>query len=118
TQFGLARVRLQLGQAAESRKLIDGLLARSDHELARPALLELRGHAALADKDAAAALKDFREVFELQKNSVNLRRVAETELVAGRPDDALRTLGKWLEAYPDDVDTRLQLANTLLVTGK
>lgn len=118
TQLGLARARLQLGQATETRKLVDGLLKTEDHGLGRAMLFELRGHAALAEKDPLNALKDFRSAFELQKNSRNLRRVAEAELVAGRVEDSIRTLSGWLEAHPDDLDTREQLASILLMTGK
>src|SRR5690606_34562088 len=45
-------------------------------------------------------------------------RVAEAELASCRVEGSIRTLSVWLDAHPDALDTREQLASILLMTGK
>jgi len=113
-RFAKARVAAALGRLDEAETLLAKLAEDHPEE---PEFLETRGVIAALRGNASIAIASLEKAFEARPNSINLRRLAETQAQAGAFAEARARLASWLETYPDDQATRLLLANLLLGAG-
>lgn len=78
------------------------------------AVLELRGCLALLAGRSRPAIADFRAAFERSPTARRARKLALAQWQAGEPSASEATLETWLASMPDDLDTRLTLAELYL----
>jgi tetratricopeptide (TPR) repeat protein len=78
----------------------------------------VKGIIAAARQDYSSAYNAFASAYKVQANSVNVRRMAESAIRAGKVDEGLKALTEWTSKYPDDWQTRFFLGNQLLGLGR
>jgi putative PEP-CTERM system TPR-repeat lipoprotein len=83
-----------------------------------PAVLVLEGLLAEAQGKAAKAEDVYQQVFQAQRNNVNLLRLTNAQWQLGNREEAMKALEDWLKEYPKDNLTQLELANRYLSAGK
>lgn len=104
----LARALTTHGRFADARELVDQLQKDGEPDLAT---IELDGLVARGLGNPAAAAAAFTRATTLHDNAVDRRRLADTQVQLGHIDDALATLNAWLDAHPQDGETRKLLAD-------
>lgn len=114
-RYRLAEMKLQSGDIAGARKLVDEGLVKNERD---PQALVLRGRLKLIDNDAKGALEDFQQVLQSEPNSLGgLYFAAEAALRLGNADQARTFAGELERYYPNYLPTRLLLVQTALTSG-
>ncbi|MGC2414041.1 MAG: XrtA/PEP-CTERM system TPR-repeat protein PrsT, partial [Stellaceae bacterium] len=110
----LARALTTHGRFEEASKVADELKTAAPDNVD---VIELEGLVAqgLGRVDDAAAA--FARVAAL-KGAADVRRRADSELRLGHPDDAAKTLQAWLDAHPEDDQTRKIWADICVKDGR
>jgi tetratricopeptide (TPR) repeat protein len=111
----------QAGQLARAGDLSGAVEILSRLEQAAPdspALLELRGGLALLAGRAGAAAAAFEAAREQTPAAALARKLALAKWQAGEHAASRATLEAWLAHSPDDVETRLALADLHLAAGR
>lgn len=111
----IAALRVNQGQIAPARKLIDEVLSKSPRDT--DALI-LRAQIELQTNDPSGAIGDLRAVLRDQPGSVLLQRaLAKAYMRKGEVALAEEVLRTAVQALPDDVPTRVELAEHLIQSG-
>ncbi|NKN34301.1 XrtA/PEP-CTERM system TPR-repeat protein PrsT [Marichromatium bheemlicum] len=109
---GLAQYAIVTGKPERAAERIAELrvLLGAEH----PDVLALEGRLALRQGEYAVAQQRFGKLLERAPSGVNLRRLVQAQLAAGTSDEAVATMLRWLDAHPDDVESRFVLAQLYL----
>ena len=114
-QLALARLLVNHGDLSQAEKLLQSLQRQY---IDNPNVADLAGAIALKAGRAEAAVKAYRRAFELRETNFQLWRYAGAVDAAGQSGQAIDMLADWLQTYPQDLGTRLELANAYLIRGQ
>lgn len=113
-RFAMVRVLAAQGRLPEAEARLEALAADYPDE---PEFIETKGVIAAISGHYQTAIPVLGRAFELRKNSVNARRLAETYARSGQVDAGIRILRDWLDSYPQDAATRFVLAGLKMSKG-
>ena len=111
----LARALTTHGRFEEASKVVDGLKTTDPKDLG---VIELEGLVAQGLGRPADAAAAFARAVALKDNALDRRRLADTQMRLGRTDDAAKTLTTWLDAHPEDNQTRRMWADICAKAGR
>jgi len=107
-RFARARLLAAAGEVDQAEAMLASLSEAYPDSAEIPIL---RGDLALAAGRPEQAESAFRRALELEETNINLTRLALAQIAAGDADRAERTMTDWLERYPEDLRTRMILAD-------
>lgn len=111
----LAELYSQTGKIGEAKSLLTEVLAESPNN---QTALALRGKIFLSEKDALAAIADFRAAMRDQPNSiVLLRSLANAHLINDEPDLALDLMKRAVNVNETDLVVRQEYIRLLALKG-
>ena len=110
----LARALTTHGRFEEASKVIDRLRTTEPQDID---VIELEGLVARGQGKLEAAAAAFARAVALKDNAIDRQRLADTEMLLGRTDDATTVLKTWLDAHPEDAQTRRTWADLRLQEG-
>jgi putative PEP-CTERM system TPR-repeat lipoprotein len=110
----LARALTTHGRFDEASEVVDELKTTDPNSID---VIELEGLAAQGQRRPADAAAAFARAAAL-KDAAGVRRLADTEMRLGQPDDAAKTLKTWLDAHPEDTQTRKIWADICVKDGR
>jgi putative PEP-CTERM system TPR-repeat lipoprotein len=115
-------LQLSLVQLARQERGLEAALALADRIArqpgTRPAALLLRGDLLMAAERREEAAAAYARAFaEAPSRELALRQAAAWQ-AAGKPDEAMRALGAWLEREPNDAVVNAQLAQYEIAAGR
>lgn len=109
----LARILITGNKVSEAKKLLAEVLISNTQDIEA---LTMRGTIALADREYAAAIADFRSVLRNQPDAAKvLTLLARTHALNGETELAKEQYEKAIQAAPRETEARLELSQ-LLVT--
>lgn len=79
---------------------------------------QLAGDVLMADRKPAQAIAAYERAFAITANNELTIKIANAMTVAGKPDDAGRRVGQWMQAHPDDLRVQLYQGEMLLSQKK
>lgn len=112
----LAQLAVQRGDVDDAAVRLQELKNRLGSEDSQVILLE--GQVADLKGDLSAAAAAYRRLFELTGTNTDLRRLSRVYWKAGRRDEAVQVLERWVETHPDDGAVHFELAERYLVLGR
>ncbi|ABI55511.1 XrtA/PEP-CTERM system TPR-repeat protein PrsT [Alkalilimnicola ehrlichii MLHE-1] len=115
-RMALTRGLVNQGRLADARPHLDELQERYGD---RPEVQALLGQAALADDRLEPAIEHYQQALADADPQPRpwVHALAEAQVAADRPGEALATLGRWLEAHPEDRGTWHLYASRQLALG-
>lgn len=114
-KFQYARLLARTNKLDQATKILGEL--RSTHP-EDPALADLEGAVALANKKPADAVAAYQRLLAKQENNFNFLKLARAKLAAGQQAQAETDIQDWLKRFPDDVLVRTSLADLHLTAGR
>lgn len=111
----LARALTVHGRFDEAGKVVDEIKATNPQDID---VIELEGLVARGQGRPADAAAAFARAVALKDNALDRRRLADTQMRLGHPDDAAKTLKTWLDAHPEDSQTRKIWADICVKDGR
>lgn len=117
-RFGVVRSLAQTGQIEAASRELKALRADNPKEIAPGQLFAAQGYIDLAGRNYPAAVQSFEAAFKAEQSSVNAQRLAEAQVLAGKPDQAVGGLTTWVQKNPADRGARFQLASLKLNLGR
>jgi len=112
----LARALVTHGRLREAQEVVNSLKSGDGGD--DLVVIELEGLIARGEGRLADAVPAFSKAVALEDNSLDRRRLADTQRRLGLTDDAARTLTAWLDARPSDIEARELLADIYLRDGR
>lgn len=79
---------------------------------------ELQGKLALAKNQPEKAINFYQQVVKVRETNALIVQLAKAQFQAGKQKDALVTMTTWLQKFPDDVLTRVMLAEMLYMLDR
>ncbi len=114
-KFQYARLLARANKLDQATKILGELKANHADD---PALADLEGAVALANKKPADAVAAYQRLLEKQENNFNFLKLARAKIAAGQQADVESDIQSWLQRFPDDVLVRTSLADLYLTAGK
>lgn len=114
-RFGQVRYLAQLGKLGEARAQLEPLKAEFPDQ-AEFQLIE--GRIAMAEGRGPEAVSAYREAFKTSRNNWTLLELARGLFATGQGDEAVSMMEAWIKDYPQDVLTRMTLAEAQITLGK
>lgn len=109
--FGVTRILLAGGAAAEARTYVDRLrnVAGGTRDF-----FELEGDVAVARAAYADAVRSYEQAHTMSGSTLSVVKLARAQASAGDPALGLQTIDTWVQGHPDDLIARFELGTVHL----
>lgn len=114
-RLGLTRLQLLRGDKTAAKI---NLAMLSQYAPDNPDVLFLEAAVASASGEQDKALDIYESLFEKVSNTTSMLSIVKQKWSMGDKEGALAVQKKWLENHPDDISSRLALANTYIALGR
>lgn len=113
----LAQIGIESAQGNYEKAIAMSRQVQKQHK-GSPAGYIAEGDLLLKQKKPALAASAYEQAFAINKNPTSLMKLHASLRQAGKDKEADLRLTEWLKKHPDDLSTRMYLADTFLTEGK
>jgi putative PEP-CTERM system TPR-repeat lipoprotein len=113
----LAQIGIESGQGNYEKALAISRQVQRQHKKS-PAGYIAEGDLWIKQKNPVLAVSAYEQAFAIDKNPASLMKLHASLKQAGKDKEADLRLTEWLKKHPDDLTTRMYLADTFLTEGK